>query len=131
MQEIVVALIGIAGIAIGSLITYLAGRSSYELELQKFRRANAFDTQLDTVLVTLLVDTKWEARSFALISRTLPGVEHDKLRQALIRVGAVSYRSALGEELWALATKPDVHAETETEQMASHPVRRAKPRRRS
>ena len=121
MQAIVVALIGLAGIAIGSLITYLAGRSSYELEMEKFRRANAFDTQLDTVLVTLLVDTKWEARSFALISKTLPGVEHDKLRQALIRVGAVSYRGKQDEELWALATKPAVHAKIEILQSRGRP----------
>lgn len=120
--DIVTALIGLAGIAIGSVATYLATRKTNATNLriatEKLESENRLTNQASNAIAELLRHPKWELRSFEAISKHVRGFEDDELRKLLVASGAVSFEQVgTGRELWGLRERnagrlaPDPNAE--------------------
>lgn len=70
-----------------------------------FRRAYRLDDQTEAVLLKLLRSRKWGKRSFEDLQRRVP-LPDDKLREALLRVGAVQFiNRETGKPVWGLLSR--------------------------
>jgi hypothetical protein len=65
------------------------------------KKAYLLEDQTETVLREMLRHPDYKMRSFAQLQHHVP-LSDDKLREALLRAGAVSFKAADGTVLWGL-----------------------------
>jgi len=71
------------------------------LAWSRFRRAYRLDDRTEAVLRRLLKDRRFNRRKFETIQAFVP-LPDDKLREALLRSGAVRLPASDGQEYWGL-----------------------------
>ena len=75
------------------------------LAWRRYQRMYRLEDKTDPVLLELLQSKKYDMRTFKEIQRRIP-LEDEKLREALLRIGAVAFtQRGTKEELWGLLDK--------------------------
>lgn len=101
--EIIAAIISAVVSSIVSVfMAERTARREFERDVQRVRT----EFMAERVARKLLLDSRWQKRSFRQIERTLGGFEENELRRILVRAGAIrSYHRRNGgaeEEFWGL-----------------------------
>jgi len=105
--EITQALIGLIGLLVGAVGTYLVTKRTNEtnraIALERLRAENQLSDAASESLRELLSGPEWELRSFDAIKKHLRGFEDNELRRLLVACGAVSFdQRGSGKDLWGL-----------------------------
>jgi hypothetical protein len=119
-KEIVAVIISVVVSAIVSIfMAERTARREFERDVQRVRT----EFMAERVARELLLDSRWQKRSFKQIERTLGGFEDDELRKILVRAGAIRFyhrhrsdNSSTEEEFWGLRER----IQKEIEQDESH-----------
>jgi hypothetical protein len=106
-SEIIVALIGLGGAALGAAATYYATRKGSEADRaiakEKLETENRLANSASEAIRELLLLPQSELRSFEAIKENIRGFDDDELRKLLVASGAVSFdQEGTGKELWGL-----------------------------
>ncbi len=79
--------------------------SEFQLAEKKFSQENKPQLAAELAVRGMLLDERWQYRSFKIIKHHLPGFSDDELRKILIGAEAISFKSDSGEELWGLSER--------------------------
>ncbi len=98
-------------------ISYIASERKTAKEIglseKRLRRDYQLEFSTEAVVKQLLSIDRWKLRTFDEIKRRLKGLEENEIRKALIRAGAVCFRSDDDEEMWGLIERNRVKLEVE------------------
>lgn len=90
---------------VAGFVSWKTTNRTIEAQRERLRREFQLEFAIEAAIQTLLSSEDYAMRSFDKIKHHLPGFDDDKLRQYLIRSGAVKFSGEGGNELWGLLEK--------------------------
>lgn len=88
---------------IASIITaFVTAMLASQREQKKLREELKLDYSIETAIRQLLKEQGWPLRSFDAIKHHIRGFPDDKLREYLVRSGAIAFEDEEGVEVWGL-----------------------------
>lgn len=77
-------------------------RQDHEAQLERLREQLKLEYSVETAIQRLLGKQGWELRRFETIEHHVRGFSSDKLREHLVRAGAIAFEDDDGIEKWGL-----------------------------
>lgn len=105
--EIMAGLFGLAGVAVGGLISWWLQRDRASADLKIALEAIKTEHMAETTARYYLNHKGYTDRSFEMLKMRLGGFDDDELRKILVRAGAVRYIRKDGTEWWRLISRMD------------------------
>jgi len=109
--DIITGLIGLLGVIIGGLITWLVQRDRASTDLKIALESIKTEHMAEKTAQHYLSHKGYLDRSFELLKKRLGGFEDDELKKILVRAGAVRYIRKDGTEWWRLLSRMEEAAE--------------------
>ena len=100
MSSTVTAAIIAGGVSL--LLSAVTAFTTLRAQEARLRTELRTEFMAEEAIRSLLLDERWELRSFAEIKRRVRGFDDGELRRLLVRAGAVAFEGQSGQELWGL-----------------------------
>ena len=84
------------------VIAFVTAVFATKREQKKLREELKLEYSTETVIRQLLNEQGWSLRSFGTIKHHIRGFSDDKLREYLVRSGAIAFENSKGKEFWGL-----------------------------
>lgn len=93
------ALIGVIGTLVGA---YFTAQWAAKSERDKIREELKLEYSVERAITHLLTEQGWPLRTFSIIKYHIRGFDDDKLREHLVRAGAIAFEDQDNIEVWGL-----------------------------
>ncbi|MEL6218643.1 MAG: hypothetical protein AAFR79_09275 [Pseudomonadota bacterium] len=91
------------------IVAYFTAQYTSNLQKEKIREELKLEFSIETALKKLLNDQGWKFRTFDAVRYHIKGLEDDKIREHLLRAGAIAFRDEKGNEIWGLLSIVEPH----------------------
>lgn len=111
LETIISTAAGLAGAAIGGVLSYVTQKQQFRNELLRIREEHKAEFQAEQTALHFLRHATHIERSFETLRKYLGGFEDDELRKILVRAGAIRTFREDGSEWWRLLDRMDEYIE--------------------